>query len=96
MEEALDAHLKSLQNKLVLLVKQNQQLAKQNVSLQKETEQLRTTVIEKNDLLQQLHQQMDILKLSTATLVPAEKKVLEKRIDVYLAEIEKCIALLNV
>lgn len=96
MEEALDAHLKSLQNKLVLLVKQNQQLAKQNVSLQKETEQLRTTVTEKNDLLQQLNQQMDILKLSTATLVPAEKKVLEKRINVYLAEIEKCIALLNV
>ena len=96
MEEALDAHLKSLQSKLVLLVKQNQQLAKQNVSLQKEAEQLRTTVTEKNDLLQQLHQQMDILKLSTATLVPAEKKVLEKRIDVYLAEIEKCIALLNV
>ncbi|MEP7318645.1 MAG: hypothetical protein ABI921_07880 [Panacibacter sp.] len=54
MEEALDAHLKSLQSKLVLLVKQNQQLAKQNVSLQKETEQLHTTVTEKNELLQQI------------------------------------------
>jgi len=39
---------------------------------------------------------VDILKLSTATLLPAEKKLLEKRIEVYLSDIEKCIALLNV
>ncbi|HRH48105.1 MAG TPA: hypothetical protein PLP23_05125 [Panacibacter sp.] len=94
--EALDAHLKSLQGKLQLLVKQNQALAKQNALLQKEAETLRISVNEKNSLLQQLHQQIDLIKLSTATLLPAEKKLLEKRIEVYLSEIEKCIALLNV
>lgn len=94
--EALDAHLKSLHVKVQMLVKQNQGLAKQNALLQKEAETLRISVNEKNGLLQQLHQQIDILKLTTATLLPAEKKILEKRIEVYLSEIEKCIALLNV
>lgn len=94
--EALDAHLKNLQGKLQLLVKQNQALAKQNALLQKEAETLRISVNEKNGLLQQLHQQIDILKLTTAPLLPTEKKILEKRIEVYLSEIEKCIALLNV
>ncbi len=91
----LDIQLKSLQNKLQLLLKQNQHLVKQHTALQTEKEKLQVALKEKTDILQQLHQQIDILKLTSNALNDSEKKQLEKRIDTYLTEIEKCLTLLN-
>ncbi len=91
----LDIQLKSLQHKLQLLLKQNQHLVKQHTALQTEKEKLQVALKEKTDILQQLHQQIDILKLTSNALNDSEKKQLEKRIDTYLTEIEKCLTLLN-
>ena len=38
---------------------------------------------------------MDVVKLGSGNLNEAEKNALSKRIDVYLKEIDKCLALLN-
>jgi hypothetical protein len=91
----LDVQLKSLQNKIQILLKQNQLQLRQNVDQKKEIETLRISLNEKNNLLQRLHQQIDILKLNTNALDEDEKKQLEKRIDLYLADIEKCLIILN-
>jgi len=91
----LDAQLKNLKNKIQLLLKQNQLQLKENYELKKEAETLRASLKEKNDLLQHLHEQIDVLKLNANTLNNEEKKELEKRINLYLAEIEKCLTLLN-
>ncbi len=91
----MDAQLKSLQTKIQLLLKQNQVQLRENLDLKKEIEALRASLKEKNDLLQHLHQQLDVLKLNTNALNKEEKKELEKRIDLYLADIEKCLTLLN-
>ena len=93
--ENLDIQIKSLQNKILLLLKQNQLIIKQNLALQNEAESLRKSLKEKNDQLQRLNQQIDIIKLSGNALANDEKKLLEKRIDTYLADIEKCISILN-
>ena len=91
----LDAQLKNLNNKIQLLLKQNQLQLKENQELKKEVETLRASLKEKNDLLQHLYDQMDVLKLNANALNDEEKKELEKRINLYLAEIEKCLTLLN-
>ncbi len=91
----MDAQLKSLQTKIQLLLKQNQVQLRENLDLKKEIEALRASLKEKNDLLQHLRQQLDVLKLNTNALNKEEKKELEKRIDLYLADIEKCLTLLN-
>ncbi len=91
----LNEQLKSLQNKIQLLLKQNQLQLRQNIDLKKEIEALRISLKEKNDLVQRLHQKIDVLKLSTNALEDEEKKQLEKRIALYLADIEKCLILLN-
>ena len=60
----LDTQLKNLHQKLQLLLKQNQLLQKQNTALQTEKETLQLSVKEKTELLQSLHRQIDILKLT--------------------------------
>ncbi len=93
--EQLDIQLKSLQHKLQLLLKQNQVLIKENAALQKETETLRDSLAKRTDLMQNLQQQIDILKLSGSVINNSDKKILEKKIDGYLSDIEKCVTLLN-
>lgn len=91
----LDAQLKSLHYKIQLLLKQNQLLYKQNTVLQAEKEVLQLSLNDKSEMLQSLHRQIDVLKLSSKALDEREKKQLEKRINIYLADIEKCLAILN-
>jgi hypothetical protein len=43
----------------------------------------------------QLHQKVDALKISTNGLEEHTKKDLEKRINSYLKDIDKCLALLH-
>ena len=91
----LDLQIKSIQDKLQLLVKQHQLLQKENGKLKKELEKATLLNTEKEQSLQYLQQQLDVLKLGSGNLDHAEKLALGKRIDAYLKEIDKCLALLN-
>ncbi len=91
----LDLQIKSIQDKLQLLVKQHQLLQKENGKLKKELEKATLLNTEKEQSLQNLQQQLDVLKLGSGNLDHAEKLALGKRIDAYLKEIDKCLALLN-
>ena len=91
----LDTHIKGIQEKLQLLLKQHQLLQKENEKLKKELERTVLVSQEKEQALQALQQQVDVLKLGAEQLAEPEKAALGKRIDSYLKEIDKCLALLN-
>jgi hypothetical protein len=93
--EQLELQLKNLYTKLQQLLKQNQLLQKQTIALQKENLTLKALLGGKEETITKQQQQMDIFKLSTNTLDEKEKQELRKRIDIYLAEIEKCLTLIN-
>lgn len=91
----LDLQIKAIQDKLQQLLKQHQLLQKENGKLKKELEKAQMLNGEKEQGLQSLKQQVDVLKLGSGNLDAAEKNALGKRIDTYLKEIDKCLALLN-
>lgn len=95
MSMEIDARLKTIQAKLQQVLKQYQLLQKENTQLKKELDKLQSSNSEKTQQLQNLQQQVDILKLGVNGWNENEKAELEKRIDVYLKEIDKCISLLN-
>jgi hypothetical protein len=77
-------------------------LLKQHVALQKENERLRDDLkkmlVRYEDLTREAEksrQQADVSKLSGRGLDESDKKMLEKRLNQYVREIDKCIALLQ-
>lgn len=79
-----------------------QQLLKQYQLLQKENEQLKTDIKElkigqENDLqrINQLEQQVAILKSAAGKMNETDRKLYEKQINQYIREIDKCIGLLS-
>lgn len=84
-----------IEEKIQLLLKQYQLLQKENQQLNKETKtlkhQLEVTTSENN----RLHQQLDVMKINGSPMEEHSKKDLEKRINVYLKEIDLCLALLQ-
>ncbi len=91
----LDVHIKRLQDKLQLLLKQMGTLQRENAKLIRDLERSIQVTDEKEQALQALKQQVDVLKLGSGGLDLSEKEALGKRIDIYLKEIDKCMALLN-
>ena len=91
----LDLQIKSIQDKLQQLLKQQSILQKENQRLKKDLEKVGSQNLEKQAVVQSLQQKMDLAKLGTENLTEEEKKALSKRIDGYLKEIDKCLALLN-
>jgi hypothetical protein len=96
MEEQLDIHLLNLQKKIQLLIKQNQILVKENSNLKNELKTLQTILKSKNNLTEELQQRIDVLTLNYGAFDEHEKRQLEKRLNEYLKDIEKCLFLLNV
>lgn len=92
--EELEIQLANLQDKLQLLLKHSQRLIRENTNLKNEKEQLLEALNSKDEQIQKMQQQIDALKFNN--IVDEDgKKHLEKRIDEYLREIEKCLSILN-
>jgi hypothetical protein len=91
----LELQIKNIQEKLQLLLRQQQLLLKENQRLKKEMERVTLLNQEKENISQLLQQQVDVLKLGGSSRSEEERTALEKRIDSYLKEIDKCLALLN-
>jgi hypothetical protein len=93
--EELDVQLANLQKKLQLLLKQNQVLSKENAGLKSENDILNGALQNKDILLEKLQQQVDAFKINNLNWDDIEKQQLQKRIDAYLKDIEKCLFLLH-
>jgi regulator of replication initiation timing len=92
----LDLQIKSIQDKLQQLLRQQAALQKENQKLKKDLEKAVSDKEEKEQSLQTINRQVDALKLGSGNLLnDTEKTALSKRIDGYLKEIDKCLALLN-
>ncbi|HVY74438.1 MAG TPA: hypothetical protein VG890_06385 [Puia sp.] len=91
----VEAQIKNIQDKLQQLVKRQQAMRRDNQRLQKELEKARAEVREKEATLQKLQQQVDARQIGTGPFSEPEKAALQKRIDNYLREIDRCLALLN-
>ena len=51
--------------------------------------------MDKTTRLEQLQQQVEILKATKASMSEGEKRALEKRLGQYIREIDRCIAMLE-
>ncbi len=87
--------LDTIHQKLQQLLKQYQLLQKENAQLKKELEKSTAIIQRKSEEINSLQQKMDVLKLNVGALYPDDKVALQKRIDSYLKEIDKCISLIN-
>lgn len=91
----LSQQIKNIQEKLQQLLKQQALVQKENQQLRKELEKLQTQNEEKQARVLALQHQVDAVKIGASSLSETEKTALSKRIDGYLKEIDKCLALLN-
>ena len=90
-----EQHLKSIQEKLQQLLKNYTAMQKENAKLKEELTDAQQKATAQQRITDELKQQVSILKLSSGEMNEAEKKEFEKRINGYLKEIDRCIALLE-
>ena len=88
-------HRKRIQDKLQQLLKQYAALQKENSRLIQEMASAEQKIEAYQKNTDELKQQVSVLKLSTGEMSEADKKEFEKRINGYLKEIDRCIALLG-
>ena len=91
----VEVHIKRINDKLQHLLKLYQLLKKQN-------EKLTASLLEINTIrdgeaieMDNLRQQVNILKSCAGQMPEMDKKVFEKQINQYIKEIDKCIHLLS-
>lgn len=95
-----EQHLKRIQDKLQQLLKQHTALQKENSRLKADLQSAQERISGQHKMADELKQQVSILKVSAAEpgnhqMNEADKKEFEKRINSYLKEIDRCIALLG-
>ena len=92
----LETRLKTIQDKLQLLLKQHTAIQKENQKLREELSQAhqQSSAYIKN--MDELKQQVSVLKMGAGEMSEADKKEFEKRINTYIREIDRCIAMISV
>jgi len=90
-----EQHLKRIQEKIQQLLRKQAALMKENSKLREELETARQKIIAQQKSADELKQQVSILKVSAGEMSETDKKEFEKRINGYLKEIDRCIALLG-
>ena len=91
----LEQQLRRMHEKLQLLLKQYNALQKENERLK---QALNQDALRYQDLSlesEKWQQQAQLLKLTREEMDESEKKDFEKRLNQYVKEIDRCIALLN-
>jgi cell division septum initiation protein DivIVA len=91
----VDVHIKRIQEKLQQLIKQHHELQKENSQLKKELERSAKQSSNHQQTIDALRQQVEVLKISSGNWDEQDKKEFEKRINHYIKEIDKCIALFS-
>ena len=92
---ALQDQLLQVREKLQLLLKQHSNALKEIQQLTKENQNLRNQIEVRSLQTAKLNEKVDALNISSMLMGNEAKKELEKRINGYLKEIDKCLALLN-
>lgn len=90
-----EQYLKRIHDKLQQLLKKYNAIQKENNRLKTELDAALKKINTQQKNTDELKQQISILKISTAEMNEADKKEFEKRINAYLKDIDRCIALLG-
>lgn len=88
-------HIQRIGQKLQLLLKQQEQLLRENERLKTQLELRDAELKETRDAAASLEEQVAILKTAAGNMDERSKKDFEKRINQYLKDIDKVIAHLN-
>jgi chromosome segregation ATPase len=91
----LQSNIKNINEKLQRLLRNYQQLQKDNERQTKLIKELQATKDKNTEQIAIMQQQLDILKASAGQMNAADKKGFEKNINQYIKEIDKCIGLLS-
>ncbi len=91
----VELQLKRIQDKVQQLVKENAVLQKENHNLEMQVSKNKDQSKQHLQTIESLKQHVDVLKLNSAELNEPDKKEIEKRINSYIKEIDRCIALLG-
>ena len=91
----IEIRIKNIQEKLQQVLKQYDDLQKENNKLKKDLEKSVSRASKHQETIETLKQQVEVLKISSGNWDQNDKKEFEKRINHYIKEIDKCIALLS-
>jgi predicted nucleic acid-binding Zn-ribbon protein len=90
-----EEQLKRIQEKLQQVLKNQSALQKENQTLKEELNNSKKQAMQHHESIDRLKQQVEVLKLGNGEMSETEKKQFEKRINAYLKEIDRCIAMLS-
>jgi hypothetical protein len=91
----LEQSLQRVTDKMQLLLGQYQSLQKEKERLSRDLEKLQLKNQAQLLQMEHLQQQAEVLRLTKNEMGEDEKKALEKRLNQYIKEIDRCISLLN-
>lgn len=92
---SVDTRFNIIYDKLQQLLKQYNRVKKDNEQLKKELEQQKQLEEQSKLKMDELHQQISILKLAAGEMDDKDKKEFEKKINRYIKELDKTIAYLS-
>jgi hypothetical protein len=84
-----------ISGKLQQLVKTHEQLLKENARLRNEVAELRIKQESNAGKIAELEQSVAVLRTLTGNMEEQDKKALEKQLNHYIREIDRCIAMLS-
>lgn len=91
----VDQQFTVLYEKLQQLLQQQARLQRENKKLQEELEQARKTEAATRNRIEELQQQVAILKLAAGEMPEEDKKKFERKLSQYIKEIDRAIAYLS-
>ena len=91
----LEAHIKSINEKLQQLLKKYAALKKENETLSGKLNQLKHKEDESANAIAELKQKVNILQVASGNMSENDQKEFEKKINQYIKEIDKCMSMLS-
>ena len=92
---SVDHQFNTLNEKLQQLLKQHHRLQKENEKLKEELVLAKNKELETEHRIEEIQQQVNIMKISSGNMNEKDKKEFEKKINQYIREIDKCISFLS-
>ena len=90
-----EEQLSRITQKIQHLVRKHEAVVKENEKLKRDAELLRLKMEEQTQKITNLEQSVAVLKTLPRDLSVVERKELEKRLNQYIREIERCITMLS-
>jgi len=94
-DNPIEGQILRIQDKLQQLLRQRDLLLKENGKLREELRKAQEGQAGDSTRLEQLRQQVEVLRVTRTAMSEVEKRELEKRLGQYIREIDRCIAMLG-